>query len=249
MKRLFACALLLITCGTPVAFAQPSLDKYKDTGLSSMTNYLIDSGLIPMDKADPVMDYLKISECDIYKLVKDNPFKQQEIQQAIQKKISTHHAIDIQPLFIRIPSVIQVTGYNFDTQSLNIAPQSQIGRVNIIQLMDGNDTLCDNLPRSSINALALTYSAKLNVPVSLYRIPLKRSIAESVLPRLDKLAQKKEISLIYSVLYVQIEPIKPDMVGFGIRRSGVLHGQLNAIDLYADSRYKVLLKRLNYNDN
>jgi hypothetical protein len=246
MKRFLTALIFFMVCGH--AFAATDLTKYKDATLPYLTRYLISAGLVDNTKTDVVMDYLKICECDIYKMVKDNPFKQQEVQQAVQKKIAKQESVNTQELFIRIPSLLQITGYNFDTQALNVDPRNQMRRVNNIQLLDGDDQVCDQNAASSVMALPLSYNARLNFPMSLVRIPLKRNIAEAVLPKLDK-AQRDGSYIVYTLMYVQIDPVKPDMSAYGSSRIGTMRGQVDAVELYADYDRKVLLKRLNYGEN
>lgn len=240
-------ALLLLASGA--AYAAPSLEKYKTVSIPFMTSYIVQTGLIPLNDEKSVIDYLKITDCKTAEGIKDDPFKKQEIIQLFTDKIKSLKPSDINPIYVRIPSTLLINGYNFETQSLNLLPTSQIKKVNSIPVEENFTASCPDTLMGDIKKLPTVYSVRLNYPVSLYRIPLKKNIAENVLPKLDKHKDRAGTSIIYPILYIQLEPIKPEISERGTLRIATMRGQVNIIDLYADPDHKVLLKRLNYGDN
>lgn len=247
MMRLILVLALIFSVASPAAQAKDIRDKYQEVTLTNVLNFLITNKLIELKKTEDYIGYLKIAECALYNSVKDSQFKQQEIQEALKKKFDQPVRGD-GILYFKIPTVLGLGNYNFDTQSIDILPANQMNKVNMLALIETDTPTCDGSSAKS-TSLPVFYSLQLAMPISLYRIPLKKAIAESILPQLDRLQTGSKIPVLYGMLYVQIEPVPPRFETYFTATRGMLHGQLNMIEVFTDQERKTMLKRLNYEEN
>jgi len=243
---LFLAVLTVAGLAAPQAHAKDFRAKYEDVTLPLITDYMVRSKGLKLDTQNKMMDYLKLTECDIYKAVKNSQFKQQAIQSAIQRKIDQPIPGDGN-LYVKIPTVFYITNYDFDTQSFNLAPKSRMKRANILDLISKNISICDE-SQSEKMSLPGIYNIRLNYPISFYRIPLQKNLAETVFNKLDFLGGS-EFKVIYGLLYIQIEPVPPLLDTASSTATALAHGQLDVIDLFLDHDRKILLRQLDFGEN
>ena len=243
---LVALALAAAFAAAP-AQAKDFRDKYEDITLPLLTDFLARSKLLPLNTREQLLDYLAVTECDIYKNVMGSQFKQQEIQNAVKQKIAMPVPGD-GVLYIRVPTMFYVTEYNFDTQSMTLAPESTMRKVNTLDLISKPVPVCGGLTSAKLKVPGI-YNIRLNIPISFYRVPLQKTIAESVYNKMDRLAYGKRFGILYGTMYMQVEPVTPTYdVLYSVTRT-MVRGQLNVIDLYLDPDRKVLLRELDFDEN
>lgn len=242
----FLCTFLVALTGA-TAWAKDTRPQYEPININALTEFLVRSKLIKLDTKQKAMNYLAINECEIYKTVKNSQFKQQEIQTALQKKIE-------QPipgdgfLYVKVPTLFYVSDYNFDTQSMALAPESQIRRANVLDLLNETSPICEDVPLNAF-ALPTLYNIRLNIPISLFRIPLKKEIAETIYNKMDRTTSGKIWNVVYGTFYIQIEPIAPAFdITYNTARATV-RGEVNMIDIFLDQDRKVLLRQFNFAEN
>lgn len=239
---------LFLLQGAPVATAN-STQQFKPVALSDLARFSADQGAIDLKDLPTFIEYLKITDCHMFQTVKDSQFRQQELQNAtiarIQKEDMAHKGSD---LFLSLPTTFLTSGYNFDTQSMDIIPLNRLQRVNSLMLYDQRTPIC-NQGLAAYKKMPIFHWVQLNFPVSLHRIPLQRSLAETLTAKLDRNRGNESQRIIYGNILVQVERIEPE-----IKKSthttpvAYLRGQVVAIDLYVDFERKVRFKRLSYLD-
>ncbi len=248
MSRRFWGLFLLIFAMQGASHAEAvSADKYKPVNLAELARFSADQGAVDLKDLATFVEYIKLTDCKTFDLIKDSQFKQQELQAStiarIQQEDRANKGADI---FISIPTTFLTSGYNFDTQSMDILPQNRLQRVNSLQIYDDTGMVCNGGVNSYLK-MPIFHWAQLNFPVSLYRVPLQKSLAENLTQRLDRNRSNEAQRIIYANILVQIERIQPELkkIGGGATAAFV-RGQVNAIDLYVDYERKVRFKRLNY---
>lgn len=238
------CFAVLIIIASPVQ-AKDFTDKYVDPNFKEMVEFLAQYNMLNFEDPKTFSEYLKAAECEIYRSVSNSQFKQQELKQVLQTKIQQNRAAS-KELYVRVPLLLYIEQYDFDTQSLAILPESQFKRVNVLELITASPNTCATSNDDGIQNIPLSYAVKLNFPISLYRIPLHKDIAQSVFDRLDLKAEGYATRVVYGYIYVQIEAIQPEIVGEARFAKAITRGQVNAIDLFADRSRRNLIKRLDY---
>lgn len=247
MSRLFTGLFFSIFLFSGASFAEISADRYHPVSLRDLIRFSADQNAIDLTDLQTFNEYLKVTDCAVYQQVKDSQFKQQELQNAVIAQIKKEDKANTgSDLYIRIPLTLLTSGYNFDTQSFDIIQQNRLQRVNSLQIYDDTSMICGSAV-NSYQKLPIYHWAQLNFPVSLHRIPLQRSLAETLSQRLNRNASNEAQRIIYANILVQIERIQPTIKrGAGGSVSAVVRGQITAIDLFVDHERKVRFKRLNY---
>lgn len=241
-----------VTAATTQTQTNPQADpakekpvKYEDINIRDLTAFTALTKGVDLNNLSAFLEYLQITNCEIYTPIKNNQFRQQELQRSVLGQIAQHQK-ELHELHLRIPVTFLTSGYNFETQSLDIVDKDRMKRVNSLQLFSPTDQICDNRG-NRYSRLPVLYWVKLNMPVSLYRIPIQRSLAEAITAKLDRRHTNESQQIIYGNILVQIDPIAPTLkTAVSERVTGMLQGQVDAIDLYLDHERKIPFKRLNY---
>lgn len=236
--------IALVALASPVQ-AKDFTDKYKDPNFKDMVEFLAQHKLLNLEDPATFSEYLRTAECEIYRNVSNSQFKQQELKQILQAKLQRSD-VSTKELFIRVPLILYIEQYDFDTQSFAILADSQFKRVNILELFTGSANTCALASSSAIEKIPLRYTVKLNFPISLFRIPMRKDIAQTIFEKLDLKAEGYAARVIYGYIYVQVEAIQPEIVTDARFARAISRGQVNAIDLFADQNRRNLIKRLDY---
>lgn len=248
-SSLFRASLVLcIACLVALpAHAKRSVSDYAEANLSDLTKFAAHYKTIDLADMSVFKEFLKVTDCEIYKNVSNSPFKLQEIQQPYLKHLATQQQQDME-LYFRIPVTFRISGYNFDTQSFPVLPDSQFIKVNILELTQVQQQGCV-MGEGPSTKVSSNYFSKLNMPISIYRIPVQRDIAESLTRRLAMYRSNENIRLIYGYILLQIEPIQPEIQKADIFKRTLVRGNVQAVDLYLDPDHKIPFKRLDYEEN
>jgi hypothetical protein len=248
MSLRFLLLLMLLLGFVRPCLAADAANRYQPTNFRELTAFASSFGIYNFDDNNILLEYLQATDCDLYKTVKDSTFKLEELRQTLkQQGKQTHPANEV--IQVQVPAVFQVSGYNFDTQSITILPDLQLKNVNTFDILNERITLCDNISNYNLSYIPAYFSLRSNFPISLRRIPMHRHLAEALFPKLDRLDFNNQIYLIYATIYVTIEPITPFLEDYRKSIRAVMRGQIDMIDLFADRERKALIKRLNYADN
>lgn len=242
---LTACLFLTPLVASGASF---NSEKYVDASVKDLTQFTAYYNSIDLNDPDVFREYLKVNECKAYNEIKNNQFELQKIKEAFQQRIAGKKREDTE-LFFRIPMVLQVTGYNFDTQSLSILAASQLNKINMLELIPNKIEICEKETNLTLVSIPAFYNVKLNLPISLLRVPLQRDVAEGISSRLERDFSHPEYMLVFSYIFVSIEAIQPETKKVLKYTAATLRGQVDAIDIYSDRDRKVLLKRLDYKDS
>lgn len=247
---LLFCGMIIIGLNGASRSYAASFDQYTPVHLPDLARFLVDMDAVDLKDPDTFTEYLQITACDAFKQVKDSQFRQQELHYNTLVRLQEQKKhISKSDMFISIPTTLLTPGYNFDTQSLEIIPDNQLKLVNSLQIYENRAPVCDKSVFGYAH-VPIFYWVQLNFPVSLYRIPLQRNLAETLTNRLDKSRSNDKLRIIYGNVLVHIERIEPQITRTMYGQSyGFLFGQVAAIDLYVDHERRVLFKRLNYQDS
>jgi hypothetical protein len=224
-------------------------DKYTPSNAGVVVSYMARNGVLKLDTDEDLLEFVRITDCNVFKMISDSPFKQQEVNQALRAQLPAEPVTNPEQLRISIPTIFSLKGYSFETQSITLLPQSQIKKANLFDVGDGTEQACGKRKVNERKAIPLNYAVRLTYPVSFFRIPMKQDIAEALLVKMDKRSASSPIRVVYGTLYLQVEPIAPETQRWGATTRGVARGQLDAIDLYLDYERTTLIKRFNFMDN
>lgn len=239
-----AVAALLLPVQPAGADVAPTTE-YKDVDLRTMTYFSALTGGIDLNNPDVFAEYLEIMYCETYIPIRNNPFRMKEMQQGVVQQVAQDSQTP-RELYLRIPTSFLTSGYNFDTQALDVIPTNHMKRVKVMELYQPDKQLC-HTRGNAFKQVPVYYSVSLNVPVSLYRIPLQQAIAENVLKRLDRQQNNEAQHIIYATILIRVLSTDPSFRALpGERKLATMLGQVDAIDLYLDHERKLPFKRLNY---
>ena len=249
MQRYFFGFFITVMLGlSGTVTAKDFTDKYTAVSIRDLTEFSSHYPVIDLKDDKALLEYLKITNCPTYDTVKDDQFKLQAMKEAILKQRAATPEAN-RALFFYIPAIILTTGYNFDVQALDIYRTSQWNRVSSFDLYTDTATAICNENAMQITNIPITYTIRLNAPISMHRIPLQRSVAESLVSKLDKNAKNVQTKIIYANVYLQVDPVTPELWKPPEKNLVFVRGQVNAINLYVDKDRKILFKQLNYSDS
>ena len=219
--------------------------RYIDPTIKLMTEHLVQFQLQDMDNLEVFKEYLRLTDCDLYKSIHSNQFQQRELKQVLQKAIADSKN-RINSLYVRVPFVLQVMRYDFDTQSIDIQPASQFKNINTIEIINVLRNICNEggVANSTITTMPTSHAVRLHFPISLYRIPLHKDLAQAIFEKLDAAARGYETRNVYGYFYIHIEPIEPEVSSDHLGSKALFRGQVDVIDLFSDQEREKLLKRL-----
>lgn len=246
MKRFLALTFALLALPQMV-LAADFTEKYVDVDLKTLTEFAEHHKAINLNSPDAFAEYLKITDCATYLSMQNSQFRQHEQKQILEAKKQAQNEPD-KDLFFRIPITFYTSGYNFDTQALDVVPRWQLNRVNVLELVPIKSSVCDGTTSVSVLNIPAIYVAKLNFPVSLRRIPLQKNIAESISTKMLSHPANANWKTLYGYMFVQIDAIQPEINRAQRFIRATVRGQVNAIDLYLDEDRTIQVKRLNYGD-
>ncbi|MDB5478625.1 MAG: hypothetical protein JWM96_1120 [Alphaproteobacteria bacterium] len=241
----FIFTLLLLFGFLSAAQAKDFTDKYVPVTPQALVNFAAHYKALDLTNPSVFAEFLQVTDCSLYMSLQNSQFKQQETQQEMLQKMQTTPQPDSE-IYFKVPILFKVSSYNFETQSLMIQPSSQMRRVNIFPLTDMSMPVCGTASLEQMRNIPNRYNMKMNFPVSLYRIPLQKTLAESIFTRLDKADNEGRIRFMYGNIYLQIDAIQPKTERHNLDYTAQLFGQINAIDLYVDQDHRILIKRLDY---
>lgn len=247
MRRFFIFMLCFITSGA--AHADTFSDKYVLSDAAVITTYMARNGLLNVEQDDHFLEFVRITDCNVFNMIQDSPFKQQEVRAALASQLPTEPVTNPQPLFIKIYTLFSLKGYNFETQSITLMPQSQINKANLFDVNNPETPPCGKRKTNVRNAVHNNYAVRLTYPISFFRIPMKQDMAENLLAQMDKRSSVSQTRVVYGTMYIQVEPIAPESQRWGATSRGIIRGQLDAIDIFLDFERTMLIKRFNFMDN
>lgn len=246
---LTACVGACLLAFSPInAQAKIHTEDYMEANLIDLTKFAAHYKAIDITNAEVFREYLKITECAVYKNISTSPFKLQEAQQAIVRELTQKQHQD-KELYFRIPVTFRISGYNFDTQSFPVIRENQFNRVNILELTKNQPPMCGDGDTVDAEKVSASYFAKLNAPISVFRIPIQRDIAESISNRLVSSTSDPNIRTLYGYILLQVEAIQPEVQTNDIFTRTLVRGNVMAIDLFIDQGRRIMFKRLDYEEN
>ena len=240
--------LILFCLFTVQAHAKVNINDYTPPSLAELTEFSANFNIFKLNDQAAFKEYLNIADCPLAASLKDSPFKLREEQSKVIAAFKEKNT-DLKMLYYRLPVTLKVSGYNFDTQSLPVIVESQFKKVNSLELTPARTMLCNQEDTYNFTKIPGYYVMKLNFPISLYRVPMQRDVAESFFNKLDFAREDGLIRLIYGYMYVQVETIQPQVQTDDLVPKIMMRGQVNMINLYLDRKRTLLFKTLDYSEN
>lgn len=223
-------------------------DKYVEPTTPLMTDYVFDSGVIKIENSADIIEYMRLKDCGMYDLIKDDIFRQQQMMTQISEGQAERVKGFSNTLRVKIPSMLRVTKYNFNSQSFDLDKKSQINQIETMSILSLQTAPCAGSAAAitRLQKFPSNFSVKLNFPVSLLRVPLSANLAENLYEKLDSHSSYKDSKVLYTMIYVSIEGIFPEITSVGTMKSVLMPGQIDAIDIFTDAARTKRLKRLDY---
>jgi hypothetical protein len=249
MLKYFLITLLFLVSLEASAGKSNTKDKfanYTDPDLSTLTDYVFDSGAVKLENYPDVVGYLQFKDCTLYQLAKNDIFVQQQMMQQISEGQVERQKQFNRNLYIKVPAEIAITKYNFMTQSFDIFPQFQMQNVGTMVISDVKGYLCDEKGVVASQKFPSTHVLKLNYPASLYRLPVQSSTAKGFYGSMYAHTRMKHLKSLYLYIYISIEGVLPKIVRQKSGNSITLLGQMDGIDIYTDPERTKRIKRLDY---
>ncbi len=228
--------------------AQATPPVYTEPTMNAMLDILFANGYIDPNDPQQLLDYVRGKDCTLYQRYYTNDFAWNKIKlriagetKVLQKDIATHFILHEE---------VYLSRYNFKTKSFDIVSDSQIKNINQITLFNNGTFTCNNQPVAYPDTvIPISYDLRLDVPLSLYRLPMAEAMARRILPDIinagsistvitGSTAQKR---IVYATIYLTVDGV------MGItNRGGVLGGHLDKIEFFLDPDRTQRIKRFLY---
>lgn len=219
-------------------------DQYYTPTLERMIDFLFSIGYIDPMNPRQLIDYVRVKDCNLLMKYYKDDFTWNKIRnrivvesKALQKDVATRFVVS---------DVLSVDRYNFDTKAFDINTRSQMRNINSINVMSGNQqTECEQFKREQgiVPSLPYRFDVKLDIPISLYRIPMAESMARYILPELSQRKMSGELTRnVYILIYFTVDGVA-SMTNLG----ALLNGHVDKIEFFLDADHLQRFKRLVYN--
>lgn len=245
--RFLALLTVLLLTALP-AHAEDPFDRYVTPNINLLTDYAFDSGLVKLQQNSDVVEYLQLKDCTLYNMAKDNIFMQQQMMTQIASGQAERTKKFNKNLHLRIKgSDLNITRYNFTTQSFDIDPAAQWKNVGLLTVLEFPDLPCGTSVHSrDLKLFPNKFALKLNYPITMLRIPMQSAAAKNIYEKLDANANNKK-KLLFSVIYISVEGTGETVKeGLGYTRRATLLGQVDAIDIFSDYEHTKRIKRFDF---
>lgn len=215
---------------------------YHEAEPNILLDYTAQNRVLSFDADINLLEYIQVKNCDLYARIKNDQFQIQTLKQKIAAAIEKLPP----PPSIRVfvPATLLVTGYNFNTQSLQLSSRSTIKRVGIMDLYNMPRQICDDSYKT-FQYLPAQYAVKLMRPLSLLRIPIKEDVAKYILQNLDQSDTDRDSKIIYVTFSFTIEGMDSKISSnYRSDRRVLMLGQLDGIDFFMDKERKMRVKHM-----
>lgn len=244
VMRLVPILLALLLISLPARADET--EHYRDPTPVMLSDYFFDSGMIKLEQDKDVVEYLSLKDCTLYNMAKDDMFMQQQMAQQMNAGQAQRTKMFNKNLLIRLPGNVVVTRYNFNTQSFDLLPETQLKKVGSMVITDNFQLPCGKGRSGDLRRFPKAYAVKLNFPVSLLRVPLQSKTAKSVYETLDDTGRANAPKILYIWVYLSIEGALPSTPRNHERAT--LLGQVDMIDIFTNSERTKRLKHLDYRE-
>ena len=233
---------LLFTFTAAATHAADKFDKYIEPTIELLTDYVFDSGLVKIEKDEEVVEYAALKDCAVYETLRDDMFRQQQMAAQIAAGQAERIKAFNKRIYLKLPGILSVTRYNFNTQSFDLEEGSKMSNVNVVTVLNIRRAPCN----IELKKFPANFATKLSYPISLRRVPLQADTAQALYEKLLPSPESYRYKALYTNIYVTIDGIMPSMENSKRGQRSMLMGQVDAIDIYTDIYRTKRLKRLDY---
>lgn len=234
--------IILLFCGlwsgvaaaSPLEYVEPTFDKMLDLSFAD--------GLIDLSDDQQFSDYIKLKDCDAYKANINDDFKWQALKKEWQAKAEEN--ISTLKRHYKIPAVLKVNRYNFDTLAFDLHIQSQLQNVHYLEIFLASDVACGSVGAiGSRKGVPTNYQVQLETPFSMLRVPMGQALGKRILEELITDSNNKQ-RLVYLVTYLTIDAMDRLVSNNVGNKVAVGIGRIDKIEFYVDQertrRFKTL---------
>ncbi len=220
--------------------------EYKNATIQRLTNHLSRHGGINFDDSKQFKEYAIIEDCQVLKKYFENDFDWNRIRLAFKQHIQKLKAPE-KPLKLRIPGKIQITRYNFTTESFDLENSSILKDVGYLQISSDSYDLCDGkFSERDIKNLPNLYYLKLDTPLNIFRIPVSKPVALGILEKTA--VERRDLRSLYIDIKVSVDDIATETPkgDESYKNAFYFNGKVESIDFYTDENYRDKFKTIYY---
>jgi hypothetical protein len=217
---------------------------YVNPYLEGVVDILFANGFVDPHDPKQLRDYVFIKDCKLYQEHYKDDFMWNKIRNRIiadsktlQNELSNRYVLPVR---------FHVTRYNFNTKAFDIESTSQLRNVNVLPLYSASSGVgCgDDKKLERLEKLPAHYQVRLDVPLSLYRIPMAENMGRKILAALDVNKSNAEVSrIIYGLVYVTVDSV------MGVESNyAFLLGRIDRLEFFLDQPRTQRIRTLYYSD-
>lgn len=238
---------ILIVVSFP-AFADKSA--YEEATIRRLTDHLFQEKMIDFEDPNQFKEYTMIEDCEIFDAYFSNDFEWNRIRIAIKQEMDGLEP-SVKRTKLRVPGRINITRYNFTTQSFDIDEDDIFDAVGFLQISESLYSLCDKqYDEGNVKTIPRKYFLKPDIAFNLFRIPVSKTVAKKVLDRIP--LNEKNSRADYDTRTVHININMTLDAFFEIRKEGkkkvlaYVLGTVDSVDFYMDAHRKNKFKTISY---
>lgn len=220
--------------------------QYDDATIRRLTDHLFEEKMINFDDAGQFKEYAMIEDCEIFETYFNNDFEWNRIRLAVKEEMSSLKP-STKKTRVRLPGKVDLTRYNFTTQSFDIYDVDVFNNVGFLQISERKYDLCDkNYDEGDIQNLPQKYFLKPEVPFNLFRIPVSKALARQVLDKIPP--NKKDRRTAYIDINVTLDAFFEINAESDREKYAYVLGSVDQIDFYIDKEKRNKFKTLYYDE-
>lgn len=229
--RLFCLSLTFLAVFPAFAADEKAPVTYADAEINNVSELLFAKGILKTSDPAAIEEYIRIHHCGIYEQYSRDDFSWARIREAQARTLEL--ALPDLPQGIRVVSSLALDQYDMTTNSFLIKPAQQMdaaGSILAMRLEMGNINPCPDIQFSSFvpRVHPLSLMVKLEKPVTLKGLSMKRDTADALIAAMNKSGNLKRNVVL--TMDIRITGVDPLAMTDPLRRSVL--GKLDYIRVY-----------------
>lgn len=241
LMTLFVCSLLISSMNRGQA------EQYYDPTMENLVRMLFNFGKLDMSNEDVFEEFMRLNYCNVYQTYRSSEFDWKEIYNEFL--VQKDKFVD-KSMYIRyvIPAEFMISGYNPRYSSYTFTEDTYIDDVSVLELYRGLGTKCllSSDRKYRYTALPTKIYLNLELPLSLYRLPVNKVVAEKYMKQMPSF-ESGRFRKVYANIYVQIVSSK-DIESDRKNSTVDTYGFVEKILFYTDEMRRRPFKALYYNE-
>lgn len=252
MPHILKIALIALLCGGLFSASSASAENkngqkyiYEPPSLERMFDFMFANGTINPEIPAHLNDYVHVKDCALYKQHFQDDFAWDRIRSRVIEDSKTLQD-DMSNRFV-LPVRFTITRYNFRTKAFDIDEDSILRNVNIMTLVaNAYDNVCSADGQTiRLQAMPTTYKLRLDVPLSLYRIPMAENMGRKILDEMEPDDRDKQNvrRFLYGLVYVTADSVHSMEYG-----TATFLGRVDRLEFFLDAKRSQRIRTLYYSD-